>query len=299
MGIEVINDAIADLHVHTTVSDGVFSPHEVLAAAKSKRLTTLAISDHHTTHGFDAIAPYADKIDIIPAVEISTSDYKGLHILGYGMTRRDELETTLSSIRTDNIRELFNIIGRLESVGVHLPEKFVNDLVAKDAIGRKAIAQKVIEMGKSKNLEEVYRDYHPHFQVETKKPTAAEAINLISRGGGVAGLAHPYSVVHRGTSKKITQDETEELVEKLTNVGLKGIECLSRRQEKKSKLQFYAAVATNHGLFATGGSDFHGIHPGEFIGNQGVKPAHLERLKDEIAKSNTRITRRDQPLLDR
>ena len=263
-----------DLHTHSCYSDGLLTPEQLVARAKTVGLEGLALTDHDTLDGITRFLQAGQDEDILclPGVELSTV-YRGVecHILGYRIDHRHQgLQARLAQVlraRQDRAKQM---IERLAQHGLNLswPEvvqyasgKFVGSvqiyraLKAKGLIGedreKKAFAYYLGPQGVA---------YVPHRDL-----SSVEAIALIKAAGGVPVLAHPGRTV--GPS----------LIKDLTQHGLAGIE-VYHPHHPPELITEYTALAGELGLFVTGGSDFHGI-PGESeLGLYHIEHRELERL---------------------
>lgn len=245
----------ADLHSHTTASDGTFTPRQVVERAKAKGLAALAITDHDTVAGLaEAQAAGAEHgIEIVPGIEIS-SVYNGrdVHVLGYYMNTVDEgFLVRLEELR--DVRHLRNkmMLAKLAELGIHIT---LDEVAArkKDAVGnvgRPHIAEVLIEKGIVSSMEEAFSRYLGSTGAAYVNPpriTPEEAIDLIHAAGGVAVLAHP------GLYKN------PELVRTLIAYGLDGIEVYHPDNNTEDEV-LYSALADEAGISKTAGSDFHGM----------------------------------------
>jgi len=245
-----------DLHIHTSASDGVSSPREVVHRAARLGVSTIAITDHDTVSGLDeALREAAGRgVRVIPGVEIS-SEHDGVpaHILGYSV---DCLEPAfarrLAHFTEARLERARTITDRLGELGVRLSWDDVLDEGQDGAIGRPHIARVMVRAGYVESVEEAFCRYLNHGQkayVPREKVTPSEAIHLIHQAGGLAVLAHPWNVIF--------------LLESLVSEGLDGLEVYYRDYDscQQGRLGW---LAREHGLVATGGSDYHGPAPGAF-----------------------------------
>lgn len=254
-----------DLHIHSTFSDGTFSPEQIIDLAIDKELTAIALTDHDTVEGNDRFIRYGENFDIkiIPGLEISaeynSSDNinSAMHILGYFMnwddTTSDSL-TQLEEIRENRRIRNTKIIDRLCSLGCNITMEEVNAIANNNVVGRPHIAEILVKKGFVRNNSEAFAGYlakgSPAY-VSRKLPNPKEAIELIAESGGLPVLAHPSSL--RIESEKLFRDTLEELV----SYGLQGIE-VSSYSSKWDDTQQYLSYAYLYDLVATAGSDFHG-----------------------------------------
>jgi len=198
--------AIADLHVHSVKSDGKFGARAMLRGIRDSGsiMKTLAIADHGTTEAYEENHELAQRygITLIPAIEISTSDFKGAHLLGYGMTKRQKLNSYFKEINMQNLKKLVTIIDILEAEhGIYLPIEFIQEMTENGQLSRAKIAAELAKQGYAKSPEEARKKYvspNAAKHTDTHKPTLKEGIKMITDAGGVAGLAHSWQLSRRG-----------------------------------------------------------------------------------------------------
>ncbi len=244
-----------DLHLHSTASDGRFSPEELVDKAVGKGLTVIAMTDHDST---DGIAPALEAakaysgLQVIPGVEINTDVPRGeVHILGYFVDYGNpELKTTLEKLRRSRIARAQGMIAKLESLGVHITWQRVKEIAGGGAIGRPHLAQALLEKGYTSSIREAFIKYigrdGPAY-VERKKIMPLEATELVLRAGGLPVLAHPP-----------TASDPEQMIIELKRAGLVGIE-VYYDDYGAEKRRWLKELADRYNLIATGGSDYHGL----------------------------------------
>ena len=244
----------SDLHTHSTISDGILPPAELVNQAAAAGVTYLALTDHDSTEGLEEAREAAAQhpgLTLIPGIEVSTDVPEGeAHILGYLFdTENAELQATFASFRDDRVGRAMQMVENLERLGVPVGWERVAEIAGDGAIGRPHIAQAMLEAGHVPSIRDAFDRYigndGPAY-AGRRKMAPEEAIGLIRRYGGLPVLAHP--------------DETpglEEMLSSLVEAGLAGIEVYyglyppDRRQQLQS-------LADNHNLLALGGSDYHG-----------------------------------------
>ncbi|MFM7322281.1 MAG: PHP domain-containing protein [Armatimonadota bacterium] len=249
----------ADLHAHSTASDGTATPSEVVALAQFAGLDLIALTDHDTTAGCPEArsAAAAAGIAFLDGVELSAEGAPGrCHILGLGIRGDDpELRETLAALsqrrRTRNER----MIERLNALGVAIDlETVVAHAPPGANVGRPHFAAAMVALKLVPDADTAFRRFlgdGASAFVQRESLTPAEAIDLIHRAGGLAFLAHPWLV-------RLPQHETlEARVRALQTAGMDGIEVWysGHTPAQEAKLERLAAAT---GLLATGGSDFHG-----------------------------------------
>jgi len=243
---------LADLHVHTTASDGAESPAEVVARASSIGLAALAIADHDTLEG---IMPAVEegrlrKVEVIPAVELGTG-YKGqeIHLLGYLIDINDgALQEELAFFRNNRRDRVVKIINRLNRLGFPVTRERVMEIAGSGSVGRPHIARAMVETGRVATVEEAFDRFisegKPGFEPRVKC-SPAQGVGIIRRAGGVPVLAHPGLA------------DADQLIEELIPGGLAGIE-VYHPGHTPELVSHYLEVCGRLGLVATGGSDYHG-----------------------------------------
>ena len=246
----------SDLHTHTTCSDGVFSPEELLEAAKAAGLSYIAITDHDTVDGicqlYESGLYPAKGIKVIPGIEFSAHhEVSQIHILGYNMDMYNrELQDKLNDVVEGRWTRFSSMIKKLQDLGYTIKEADVLKIAGDStAISRSQIAQTLVRMGVFSSVKEAFDvvlekgrpAYVGHYRMS---PT--EIIDLIKRCGGTPVLAHP----------KLVGDD--ELVEEMLRSGIEGIEAYYPRHDEEDTKR-YLAMADKYHLMVTGGSDFHGI----------------------------------------
>jgi len=279
-----------DLHVHTNMSDGTFSPEEVVHLALRKRLQAIAITDHDTVGG--VIRGQAEGrrlgLEVIAGVEISTQWTGGiLHILGYFIhPERSELLQALDSLTRDRQRRVVEIVARLKEQAVSLTAEEVGHEAVGGVPGRPHVASVMVRKGHVGTVQEAFDRYlgkgAPAYVPKRKLPPE-KALHLIARAGGIAVMAHPYSL------NEADPERLEEIVRQLMSHGLAGMEVYCPRLTPGQTAEFLA-LARKLDLAVTGGTDFHGrIKPdlelGVFPDGHTVPYWLLESLRERHAVS--------------
>ncbi|MCE5322605.1 PHP domain-containing protein [bacterium] len=254
-------DKLADLHTHTTSSDGCHTPTQVVEAAAKAGLTAVAITDHDTVAGIDEAleAGKHNWIEVIPGIEISTiyHDKVEVHILGYFIDHKSpsliEKLDVLKNARYDRARQM---VEKLNAVGVHISFDRVLELAQHGAVGRPHVAKAICEVGAASSMDSAFgrflQEGGPGY-VPRYKVTPLEAMEIISEAGGVSCAAH------------VAKLRRDEIIVELVGSGLRAIE-VNHPDHSSAGRKFYKRFAQSRGLIATGGSDAHGfagnIRPG-------------------------------------
>ena len=278
-----MNHRIVDLHVHSTESDGTFTPTELVTEAKRTGLSAFALTDHDTCSGVSKAMPCAASagIELIPGIELST-DYHGkeVHIVGlYIDIENEQLLKKTAEYRKCRSERNALMVEALQKEGLSIT---MEELVAENpdcVITRANIARFLYEHGQIKSVREAFDRYigdHCKCYVGRFKVASTDAIALIHAAGGTAVLAHPILYGLGDTA-------LEKLVTDLTAAGLDGIEALYSTYTRQDELQIKRTAAKHH-LLLSGGSDFHGankpdIELGRGTGNLRVPVMLLENLR--------------------
>lgn len=281
----------ADLHIHTTASDGSLTPSQVVDAAVDASLACVAITDHDTVDGVpEALeAGRVRGVDVVPGVEISTTygSLSEVHVLGYFVDHlAAPLLDALRTLKNARFERGRKMVQRLNESGVMISFERVAQIAQGGAIGRPHVARALCEVGAASSMDSAFGKfllpgcvgYVPRYKV-----TPGEAVRLIRDAGGVACMAHVA---------KLGRDE---LVIELMGEGLRAIE-VYHPDHSASGSRFYARFAEKHGLIATGGSDAHCHEGGVRCGIGGVTVSYevVERLRDS-AGQRAPAPAREQP----
>lgn len=272
-----------DLHVHSTVSDGTFTPSELVHYAIEKNLSAFALTDHDTTNGLEEAfkAACGSNLEIIPGIELSTTwNSTDVHIVGLDIDWKNTyFQKTLSEFQAS--RELRNekMIARLQKEGIPITAKLMEKDFPDSVWTRAHFARFLFDhkyVGSMKEAFDRYLGNHAKCYVPREKVTPFQAIHLIHEGGGKAIFAHPILT-------RLSKDRLESLVNELSQNGLEGIETLYVSYTPADEL-FTKQLAKRYGLKQSGGSDFHGsnkphIDLGCGKGNLKIPYEILEQLR--------------------
>lgn len=265
----------ADLHIHTTHSDGVCSPCEVVIAAANIGLSALAITDHDTLTALAVARPEANRLglELVGGVEL-TAEFEGreVHILGH-FVRDDEpaLVAATTTLRRDRIQRLKGMVDRLSGLGLVVDLIALGRAFPRATLGRRHLADWLVRSGQVSGHREAFARYlgdEGPAHVPKPRLAATVAIALIQGAGGVAGLAHP------------PYDLRELTLRNLVAAGLGAIEVAGHgiQARRGRRLRDWA---DSYGLVPIAGSDFHaGDRPGRWIGSITTPGADLERLRE-------------------
>ncbi len=265
----------ADLHTHTTASDGRLSPTELVKLASEIGLPVIAITDHDTVAGLPEGIEAGKKfgVEVIPGIELSTEDNgNDIHMLGYFIdyTNREFIEM-LQHFQQIRLERAKKIIEKLEKLGVHITIEEVIQIAGNAAsIGRPHIAQAILNNGYVSDFQEAFDKYigadAPAYVPKYKLPTV-EGTQFLYKAGGVPVIAHP------GLST------TPDYVEYLARNGhIMGIE-VWHPEHTPEQISIYYRLAEKYRLLKTGGSDFHGVPGRSRLGEITVAYVSVAALK--------------------
>ena len=260
-----------DLHIHTSISDGVLTPKEVIDEAVKNGVSVISIADHDTIDAYtDELFEYAKSknIKLIPAVEISTKTKKsGIHVLGYNFDLEDaKFKEKLKQIRNARHDYLHKVAKKLIELGycVNLTELDKIGAVTKahiaiDVTTNLANKDKLLkEFGhiptKGEFIESIMNENCPAY-VEKVTVTPREAGEMIRAAKGKVVLAHPVAYVHEDN---LTDEDILEIVNDMKADGLEANYLYVDRYDNKfDETKKWNEFAKQHNLFVTVGSDFH------------------------------------------
>ncbi len=246
----------ADFHNHSTASDGVLSPTELMQRAYREGVRVMALTDHDSTEGVEearrAVADYKD-FTLISGVEMGTDIPGGdVHVLGYFLEPDDaELQQTLRKLREGRRGRGEGMVEKLRELGFDVTWEQVQRIAGDGAVGRPHVAQALFEKGYVATVTEAFDKYigrNGPAYVEREKMTPTEAVATIVRLGGVANLAHPADL-----------PDLDALLAELKAAGLSGMEVHYKTYEP-GVVERLAATARKFGLIPLGGSDYHGLY---------------------------------------
>ncbi len=276
-----------DLHIHTTYSDGMLNPNEIVDTAIDCGLNCIALTDHDNVLSHKIALDYVNKnkldLEIIPGVEINTI-FKGyeVHILGYFMDKNNpQFVDMLNFQQKARIEQAHKIIDLLvKKQGLRIKFEDVQKLVAPNgSLGRPHIARAITNCGGSANIMEAYAKFinnKSDVYVERKTVCPHDAVEIISEAGGIPVFAHPIDV-----------DIADSLTSELVNCGLRGIEAYHRKHSPAA-VEHFSTLAEKYGLIVTGGSDFHApsINHGTILMGKNFVP---DWIYDKLIREKKRI----------
>lgn len=272
-----------DLHTHSTFSDGTFTPLQLVKYAEEKGLKAFALTDHDTTEGIKEAKSIETNVEVISGVEISTRyDKKEIHIVGLYINENDaDLNKQLKYYREKRVTRNFEILEKLNSLGVDITIDDVKESCTGDVISRAHIAKALVSKGFVGSYTEAFDRYlgdNKCAYVPRETLNYEESMELITKAGGVPVLAHPLLY-------KMSDTNLENMMVKLRQKGLKAVE-VYYSTHSNSDTQHVMAMANRVGLIYSGGSDFHGatkpkIDMGTGMGKLAVPYEILEKIRGE------------------
>lgn len=272
--------AYADLHTHTTCSDGVFSPAALVEKAADCGLRVLSVTDHDTVGGLPAASERAEKrgLTFVPGVELSvTVNETEIHLLAYDFNPSDsDLCSHLEYMSTGRRERAHQMIDLLQDEGIDIyDEELAAEISSNASVGRPHVASALVRGGYVETTRDAFEQYlargRPAF-VEKPEAPAPRLIDIVHDAGGVSVLAHPG---HWTPS---------ECIRDLVDAGLDGIEIIHPSHDRSLE-QYYAKLARGHGLLQTGGSDYHGWtdEDAEHLGRVGLSRSQWERFWEGVS----------------
>ncbi len=270
----------ADLHIHTTHSDGSWSPQQAVDQALRLRLAALAITDHDDISAYPiALAhlrqqPHA-RLELITGVEITT-EWQGreIHLLGYAF-RPDApgLHRTLADLRQQRRHRFREMAEVLRRRGMNLPAEAIERVLHQDSSpGRRHLAELLVRYRHASTIRDAFQRFLIHsemHQIPKGRLPLELAIQQLHEAGGVSSLAHPCEQL------------SESVYHDLRSLGLDGIETEypTARPGHRRRLR---ELASRLDLAISGGSDSHGPPPHHrAIGSTSIE---MDRVRDLLKR---------------
>lgn len=273
-----------DLHTHSTASDGTFSPAAVVQMAADRGVTAIALTDHDCVDGVQEAVAAGHRlgVEVVPGIEMSAEYEPGtMHIVGLFVDPgAPSLKAKMERMQVARADRNPRIAEKLRDIGLDITYEEIVAASGGGQVGRPHFAKVLIEKGYVRNMQDAFDRY-------LKKGAPAycsrfrfspeESIELIHEAGGVAVLAHPFT---------LGLDKTEQLRREITSLSEKGLDAVevaysAHSVADEARLRI---LVEELGLLESGGSDFHGTHkPGIEIGvGRGqlcIPPEVLESLR--------------------
>ena len=263
-----------DLHIHSTFSDGVLNPTEIVDLAESQGLSAISITDHDTAAGTDEAMQRGREngVEVISGIEISSwHGDTSMHILGYGFRYNEEQFNSRLSL-LQNGREVRNvrIIENLNRLGIKVDIDELLQYSEYGQTGRPHIARLLVDRGMTKSIDLAFKHYLRRgaaAYAERFRFSARDAVAMIRDAGGIAVLAHP-------TTLNPSLRSIPALLKDLQKVGLEGVEVYYPAHSPKAVKALLKMVA-DLGLLITGGSDFHGMDRSGYDVSEWLTKTHI------------------------
>ncbi len=279
--------ARADLHVHSTASDGFVAPADLPAVAAKAGLSGFALTDHDSVEGVAAAREAAEKVGIalVPGVELTgyapMPDGKEVevHIAGLFVDETSSaLRDRLRELREARVDRVHRMMARLHEIGLDVDEQAVLARAQGGSVGRVHVAQQMAEQGLCRDLRDAFDRYIgagcPGY-VPKEQLTPAEAVQLAHDAGGCAVLCHPGLLLG-----------LEEHLPGLVESGLDAIEVHYPMHSDRDEMRLLE-MAKDYGLAVTGGSDYHGdVKPDIHLGQEFVSFIELCELQRRAGRKS-------------
>jgi len=246
---------LIDLHLHTTASDGLLSPTDLVSRAAGCGLRTISVTDHDTCAGLPEAGDAARRLGVrvIPGVEITAvEDGRDVHMLAYFLDTTDPpFDDFLKSQRANRIDRIREIAGRLDALGCPIDIGALLTTIkerSSRSVGRPQIADALVTAGYVQDRDDAFERLlgigQPAF-VPRRGPSPEAVISIVVKAGGIVSMAHPGLTA------------MDHLIPRLADAGLHAVEAKHSDHDAATQAR-YRQLAADHGLAISGGSDFHG-----------------------------------------
>ncbi|MBM3212198.1 PHP domain-containing protein [Candidatus Poribacteria bacterium] len=264
----------ADLHLHTSFSDGTMNPEQLVKEASRLGFSAIAITDHDNLDGIELAISAGKKygIAIIPGVELSAIyNEEEIHVLGFYIDwLNSKLQGQLLEFRERRVTRAKEMVDKLKNLGVYIEYGDVLKLADSKSVGRPHVAAALVEKGHVSNTSEAFIKYLSNggpAYIQKKKLSPEDAFAMILNSGGVPVLAHPGMI-------------QEDIIPDLIPMGLMGLEAF-HPYHNIYVTNYFCELAKYYRLLITGGSDCHGEAKGKmFLGNIKLPYEHVKALEN-------------------
>ena len=280
--------------MHSTFSDGEFSPAQLIDIAQKNEVTLLSLTDHDTFGGIPDFLEAAEGTDIeaFPGIEITVKFHDfNIHLLAYFKdyeTIERELLNRVEDMTETRKRRMQELIERVNDV---IPEKFRDSIefdnvkkAAEGVLARPHLAREMVRLGIVSSSNQAFERYLVKYNVQRENLDAATAISLVRQSKGVPVMAHPgersYSLICPEKGRK--KENAPVLVEELKEMGLLGLECHYPYQERMGTVQYFIDLANEFDLIVTGSRDFHGFYNHQRVnifGTTKMEPVFIDQFR--------------------
>ncbi len=252
-----------DLHIHSTISDGLLTPQELYARAMAEGLTAFALSDHDTVAGVPLMleiirqeaecCPDSPPLRYLPSIELSTGDGGHAHLLGFGIDHQDEkLLCALEEMQEERAQRSKRMICLLRKQGIRFCTH-VEEELTRPGTGRAHIARALCDMGVVNTMQQAFDRYLARGKcayIARRYMSIADGVRLLADAGATVVLAHPCRL-------NTDLQALRALVTSLMDEGLAGLEAY-HPSASRQQAPLLDSMARSLGLLVTGGSDYHG-----------------------------------------
>ena len=245
---------ICDLHSHTSFSDGVLSPRELINRAIDRGVDVLAITDHDTIDAYEHVSPVRKQLRLVPGIELSTQwGSAGIHVLGLNIDVESDAIKTAARVQSNTrLERARRISENLEKKGIEDSFSAARNLSVGGYIGRPHFARHLINIGKADSMHTAFKKFMGDGKAGDVKKHWAELpqiIQWIRDANGIAVLAHPLKY-------KLTRTRLKRLLDTFIEAGGQGMEVVSG-QQMPQQTRDMAQLCEQKNLLASCGSDFH------------------------------------------
>lgn len=272
----------ADLHIHSSASDGSYTPEQIVDMAKSLGIRTISIADHDSVEGVERALNYGlrENVKVIPAVELSSESEVGdFHFIGYFIDHKNiSLQRHLVELREKRLVRAEKIVGKLTDFSIDLDFDQILADSQGGSVGRVHLARELIRKGYAQSTGDAFARYlskESRFYVPKFISEPEEVISILIRANSVPVLAHPGLLRSDGKIRFLAEK------------GMRGIEVYHPKHDPWLTSR-YAQIAEELGLVKTGGSDFHGLgsRDNEKLGSVLIP----DQLVEELCKEHERLS---------
>jgi 3',5'-nucleoside bisphosphate phosphatase len=269
----------ADLHTHTTKSDGALTPRELVLRAKNSGLRIISITDHDTIDALEDAIELGkhEGVEVIPGMELSAV-YNGyeIHILGYFIDYKNaRLLEALRYFREERLKRVARIVEKLNKLSIPVTIESVLEIAQGASVGRPHVANALVNGGHTSTYQQAFNKYigdgRPAYEKKVEV-TPEETVSLIAEAGGLSFLAHPGRSVAENTLIHLIKS------------GLDGIEVI-HPSHTPQLIEYYRGIVNEYCLLESGGSDFHGGMRGDdqYFGEIGVPVERVDIMRNRLS----------------
>ena len=265
--------------MHSTASDGTDSPAQLAEKVKAAGISVFALTDHDTVTGTEELKKHlSDGITFIPSIEFSCVMPSGkCHILGFNCdTQHSAFQSALNKGAELRREKLERRLGFLREHGVQFPDEELELLRRMPSVGKPHLGNLMVKYGFAASKDEAIKDVINQYHTGSSRIEAQIAVKAILASGGIPVWAHPLG----GTGEKeVGAEQFTAMLAELLSYGLKGLECWYSIYTAE-RCRWLVKMAEEHGLFVSGGSDYHGLNKTVTLGtlNADGEEVNAERI---------------------